>query len=119
MVFSQLSAHEKDAFFGLLDEFRNPLIIRICHTALTSLISVTSRYFASRPDLLSNIAKSQAVNSAANAAHDAFKNPTTRKAALDTVKSGMSSARTNWNAAQEASPEPVSARHHWILNLKC
>lgn len=26
MVFSQLAAHEKDAFFSLLDEFRNPLI---------------------------------------------------------------------------------------------
>ncbi|KAF9782136.1 hypothetical protein BJ322DRAFT_1111025 [Thelephora terrestris] len=89
MVFSQLSAHEKNAFFSLLDE-----------------------YFTSRPDLLSNIAKSQAVDSAANAAHDALKNPATRKAALDTFKSGVSSARTNWNATQEAGPEPTDEGTH-------
>ena len=34
MVFSQLSSHEKDAFFGLLDEFRNSLICRIWSSVL-------------------------------------------------------------------------------------
>ena len=34
MVFSQLSTHEKDAFFGLLDEFRNLLISRVWSTVL-------------------------------------------------------------------------------------
>jgi len=108
MVFSQLSAHEKDAFFSLLDEFRNPLISRVWSTVLMPRSRV-SRYFTSRPELLSNIAKSQGVRSAANAAHDAFKNPATRNSAIDTVKSGMNSARANWNAKREASPEPVSA----------
>ena len=68
------------------------------------------RYFTSRPDLLSNIAKSQAVDSATTAARDAFKNPATRNAALDTVKSGLNSAKTSWNAKREASPEPVSVQ---------
>ena len=62
------------------------------------------RYFASRPDLLASIAKSEGVKSATNAAHDALKNPATRNAAIDTVRSGL----TGWNAKQEASPEPVS-----------
>jgi hypothetical protein len=60
--------------------------------------------------LLGNIAKSQGVKSAANAAHDAFKNPATRNSAMDTVKSGLNSARASWNTKREASPEPVSAR---------
>ena len=67
-----------------------------------------SRYFASRPDLLTNIAKSQAVNSAATSARDAFKNPATRNAAIGTVKSALNSPRTNWNAKQEPSQDPVS-----------
>jgi len=107
MAFSQLSAHEKDAFFGLLDEFSNPLISRVWSTVLS--LDPVSRYFASRPELLSNIAKSQGVRSAANAAHDAFKDPATRNSAIDTVKSGMNSARASWNTKRDASPEPVSA----------
>lgn len=87
MVFSQLSVSEKDAFFSLLDE-----------------------YFASRPDLLSNIAKSQAVDSAANAAHEAFKNPATRNAMMDKVKGGVNSAKMNWNSQREASPEPADEK---------
>ena len=73
------------------------------------LILLSTRYFASRPELLSNIAKSQGARSAANAAQDAFKNPATRNAAIDTAKGGLNSARTNWNAKRESSPEPVSA----------
>ena len=105
MVFSQLSAHEKDAFFSLLDEFRYSLISRIW-----SCPDPVSRYFASRPELLSDIAKSQGVRSAVNVAHDGFKNPATRNSAFDSVKSGLNSARGSWNAKREASPEPVSAR---------
>ncbi|KAF9651801.1 hypothetical protein BDM02DRAFT_562703 [Thelephora ganbajun] len=89
MVFSQLPAHEKDAFFSLLDE-----------------------YFESRPDLLKNIAKSQGVKSVANAAHDAFKNPTTRNSAIDTVRSGLNSSRASWNTKQEASPESAEEKAH-------
>lgn len=89
MVFSQLPAHEKDAFFNLLDE-----------------------YFASRPDLLGNIAKSQAVNSAANAAHDAFKDPATRNAAIDNVKRGLNSAQTKWPSPRNRSPEPPEEKAH-------
>jgi len=34
MTFSQLSAHEKDAFFSLLDEFGNLLFSRIWSSVL-------------------------------------------------------------------------------------
>lgn len=67
-----------------------------------------SRYFASRPDLLSNIARSQGVKTVANAAHDSLKNPATRNSAIDAVKSGLGSARAGWNAKREASAELVS-----------
>jgi len=82
MVFSQLSPNEKDAFFGLLDE-----------------------YFASRPELFKNSSPGTEGAAAAAAVQKAFASPVGRATAQEAVKS----LGSGWNSRREPSPTNPSA----------
>ena len=53
MVFAQLPAHEKEAFFSLLDELSGIL------NEFIDWLNLSCRYFSSRPDLLGHASSSE------------------------------------------------------------
>jgi abl interactor 2 len=59
MVFARLPAHEKEAFFSLLDELSRIL------NEFIDWLNLSCRYFSSRPDLLGHASSSEGAAGAA------------------------------------------------------